>query len=415
MGQSTFNFEHAKSRERVNFELINNLIVVPVEVNGVTLSFLLDTGVKETIVFNVAKIDSIEFNKARPLKIKGLNNENVEALRSEHNRLKIGGISSDDHTVYVVFGTSSSLSSYLGKEIHGILGYHFFKDFVVEVVYTGNFLKVYPKNTKKQRWKRMQQLPIEFHKSKPYVMAHLNERPVTMLIDTGMSDSLWMFDEDHNGIRDYGFYEDFLGVTLSGEILGKRSKVHQFELVNAQFNDVKISYPASGNLPDAAHRKADRAGSIGGEILKRFRVVFDYENEKVYFRKNKYLNDPFYYNNSGIVIRQDEEAVAANNNNEFLQKLRDSNIITLVDVSYLLSPEFIVDHVRSDSPADIAGIKKDDVILEINGVKTYRYKLATINKVFYDEEDKRVQLKLKRGTTVFERIIYLKSPLKKTL
>ena len=35
-----------------NFKLINNLIIIPVEVNGVTLSFLLDTGVSKPIIFN---------------------------------------------------------------------------------------------------------------------------------------------------------------------------------------------------------------------------------------------------------------------------------------------------------------------------------------------------------------------------
>ena len=47
----------------------------------------------------------------------------------------------------------------------------------------------------------------------------------------------------------------------------------------------------------------DRIGSVGGEILKRFTVVFDYQNEQMYLKKNKDFNAPFNYNKSGIKIQ----------------------------------------------------------------------------------------------------------------
>jgi uncharacterized protein YqiB (DUF1249 family) len=33
----------------------------------------------------------------------------------------------------------------------------------------------------------------------------------------------------------------------------------------------------------------DRKGSVGGEIMRRFTVVFDYPNQKLYLKKNKIL------------------------------------------------------------------------------------------------------------------------------
>ena len=45
-------------KDKISFKLINNLIVIPVEVNGVSLSFLLDTGVSKAILFNFVNLSS---------------------------------------------------------------------------------------------------------------------------------------------------------------------------------------------------------------------------------------------------------------------------------------------------------------------------------------------------------------------
>ena len=49
--QDGFQLQNGKS-DKIHFRLINNLIVIPVSVNGVSLFFLLDTGVSKPIIFN---------------------------------------------------------------------------------------------------------------------------------------------------------------------------------------------------------------------------------------------------------------------------------------------------------------------------------------------------------------------------
>ena len=141
--QSTFEFVSKKKTAKIPFKLVSNLIVIPVKVNGTELSFLLDTGVKETILFNVSKVDSIALNSAEVFSIKGANDVEVSALKSKNNIFEVENIKSSDQVVYVAFNQESNLSAYLGEEIHGILGYHFFKDFVVEsdtgpLIFTGD-------------------------------------------------------------------------------------------------------------------------------------------------------------------------------------------------------------------------------------------------------------------------------------
>jgi len=402
-----------KKQVKIPFKLVSNLIVVPVKLNDVELSFLLDTGVKETILFNVSEVDSLILNNAKTFTVKGANDIKVTALKSKNNLLEIADLRSVNHDIYVAFNQDTNLSSYLGEEIHGILGYHLFKDFVVEFSYNKKFIKVFKKGVFKNKWKHYTSIGLTFSKGKPYVTAKIRGKDRKFLLDTGMSDGIWMFKEDSLSTANYGYYEDFLGMSVSGEILGKRSKIEELCFANETFNDVKISYPDEATLPKEIKSFIERAGSIGGELLKRFTVVFDYANLKMYLKPNSHLNDPFYYNKSGIILRQDGDAADKNSNKELLKNLEADNFISFVDLTYLLSPEFIIDAVREGSPADLSGLRKNDILLEVNGLKAFDFTLKKINRHFYDEEDTLVQLKIQRGGEVLKKEFTLKSPLKK--
>src|SRR5258708_12612761 len=46
-----------------------------------------------------------------------------------------------------------------------------------------------------------------------------------------------------------------------------------------------------------------RNGSIGGEVLSPFQVVFDFPREKVYLKPNHSFRKKSYYNMSGITVK----------------------------------------------------------------------------------------------------------------
>ncbi|MGB5418420.1 MAG: signaling protein, partial [Algibacter sp.] len=54
--QDKFIIQNKNQSDKIRFKLINNLIIFPVEINGVTLSFLLDTGVSKPIIFNFLNV-----------------------------------------------------------------------------------------------------------------------------------------------------------------------------------------------------------------------------------------------------------------------------------------------------------------------------------------------------------------------
>ena len=135
--QDGFRFDNPKKKKiSISFKFINNLIVVPVEVNGTQMNFLLDTGVDETILFSLDDQNEVKLNSIEKIKLKGLGgNEAVEGLKSSHNKMSFKGYSDPDHDIYIVLDQSFNFSASIGIPVNGILGYHFFKNNLVELNY----------------------------------------------------------------------------------------------------------------------------------------------------------------------------------------------------------------------------------------------------------------------------------------
>ncbi len=55
----------------VPFKLVNNMMVIEAKVNGKELSFLVDTGVKKTVLFNVQVSDSLLLRNIEILETEG--------------------------------------------------------------------------------------------------------------------------------------------------------------------------------------------------------------------------------------------------------------------------------------------------------------------------------------------------------
>ncbi|MCL5246013.1 retropepsin-like domain-containing protein [Cellulophaga sp. 20_2_10] len=89
-GAQTFELPEGENYEKIKFKLINNLIVIPAKVNGVELSFILDTGVSKPILFNIADHDSVDIKNVSEITIKGLGGgEPIKALSSKGNLFEL--------------------------------------------------------------------------------------------------------------------------------------------------------------------------------------------------------------------------------------------------------------------------------------------------------------------------------------
>lgn len=409
-------------KDKIRFELINNLVVIPVELNGTKLSFILDTGVNSTIVFSLSKEDSIQLNNARAIKLRGLGEGgSITAIKSDNNTIRIGHARDINHTVYVIFDETFNLSKKMGIPIHGIIGYDLYKNFIVKTNYNSKRIHLYSHKSYQQKpCKKCHEFDIKIMDNKPYidinVVSNGNEDKVTLLIDSGSSDAFWLFEEElFLGNDSKNYFYDYLGQGLSGGIFGKRSKLNKVEIGDFHMYGVKVAYPDKSSFKNVNLVK-NRDGSLGGDVLRRFTSIMDYSSQKMILKKNGKYKDPFYYNMSGLTIEHDgvvlvkdkQDMVSTtlsankNNNNDLV------NIPLSTVFNFYLVPRFVVSELRENSPAALAGLKKGDEILQVNGKPTYRYKLHELISLFSSQEGKKISMVVDTNGMISKRKFILK-------
>ncbi|MBT8274266.1 MAG: retropepsin-like domain-containing protein, partial [Bacteroidia bacterium] len=264
--QGQFVLQKGKS-EKINFKLINNLIVFPVEINGVELSFLLDTGVSKPIIFNFLNItEALQINQAEKIYLRGLGEgEPVEALKSSNNIFRIGNAINIQQDLYAIFDPNLNFAPRLGVPIHGIIGYDFFKDFIVEINYSKHFIRINTHGSyKPKKCRSCKTLNLDFFNNKPYVASEIQLEgvriPVKLLIDSGGSDALWLFEDKPRDIMvPEKSYHDFLGRGLSGKVYGRRAKIDAVTVSDFKLKNVNVAFPDSTAITFARKFK-ERSG-----------------------------------------------------------------------------------------------------------------------------------------------------------
>ena len=411
VGAQDFQIPPDKNFEKINFELINNLMIVPVEVNGAKLSFILDSGVSSPILFNLSNKDSIQVNNVSKITLSGLGEgEPIEALKSKNNIFKLGKATNFNQSLYVILDKDLNFSTSLGVAIHGIIGYEVFKDFIVDVNYTKTYIKLYnKKDFNKDKLAKHQELPLTIYNKKAFIAGTIllednTDVPVKLLVDTGSSDALWLFHDPEKGVKlPNKNYDDYLGKGLNGAIFGKRTKLKGVKIGDFLLKDAKAAFPFRESF-SAIKNLGDRNGSLGGEVLKRFNMVFDYGNERIYLKKNSNFKTPFQYNFAGIALQHNGLRYISERitNARGLVQQEDANTFGNVQLLFdnqtrlSLVPEIIVSGIRAGSPAEASGLKEGDVILAVNGKRVHEYKLQEILSMINHKKGRKVKLLIER-------------------
>ncbi len=362
---------------RIPFELNNNLIVIPVVVNGMLpLKFILDTGVRSTILTDKTLSDLLNLTYTRKYTIAGAGGgKTAEAFITNNVSLDLPGIHGLGHTLLVLAEDYLELPSYLGTEVHGILGYELFSRFVIKIDYVHKILTVMTPEEFKPKSK-YQKIPIRIEDTKPYItgeVVQMEETRITakLLIDTGASHALMLESTSDARIKlPTNYISNTIGRGLGGIIMGKVGRIESLTLGKFKSEYPIVSFPDPNSYIDSLKMgSVFRNGSVGGEMLSRFTIIFDYPNEYVYLKKNNLFRRPFHFNLSGLTIK----AIGAHLNG------------------------FEIVEVRSQSVGDKAGFLPGDVILSLNNISAADLKLRDIIGFFNYKSGKLIMVDVQRG------------------
>jgi hypothetical protein len=384
-----FSIDNNQRFVQVPFELHSNLIVVPVILNGaIPLKFVLDTGVRSVILTQKTFADILNFTYTRKYTLAGVGEKKeILAYVSPNITLQLPGITGNGHSVLVLEEDYLELRNYLGTDVHGILGYDLFSRFVIKVDYERKMLTFYDPNRFK-KMKGYQSIPMKIEDTKPYIITpiHLEDGVVInakLLMDSGASHGL-LLDPRSDGriqIPDH-VVSSVIGRGLGGDVIGKSGRIKSFHLGTHALHNVVSNFPDPNSYADTLKQSlAFRNGTVGGELMERFKLVFNFPLEELYFkRNNSNFKKPFYYNLSGVTVKA---------------KGAKLNV-------------FEITEVRKRSVADLADIQPGDIILSMNGISNPNLSLNLINHFFNSKPNKKIRMDIKRNNERLKREIILK-------
>jgi hypothetical protein len=384
-----FALEEGRNKARIPIEINNNLVVIPVVVNGqLPLKFILDTGVRTAILTEKIFSDILNLTYSRKYSVGGAGGRRmVEAFVTNNVTLDLPpGIHGEGHALLVLEEDYLELRNYLGTDVHGILGYELFSRFIVSIDYEKKELVL----TRPDRFKprgRYITLPITIEDTKPYIVTNVvmndtTTASVKLLIDSGASHGLILEpDSDPKLAVPATHISSVIGRGLGGIITGQIGRIGSLELGKFEVENVIANFPDPNSYMDTlkTSRVVARNGAIGGEILSRFKVVFNFPHEKVYLKKNAAFKKKFYYNMSGITLKAIGSGLK----------------------------RFEITNLRENSPAQRAGLLEGDHILVINGVITSDLDLNSVNAFFNIRPGKRIVLEVDREGQRLKKEFYL--------
>lgn len=381
----TFYFDGNRKKQTLDFILIKNLIIIPLSVNGKgPFNFILDTGVNPLIVTDLSIIDSLQLRGLKTTQLSGLGSgESIEAYLTNQISVRVGNATMEQMPTAILKEDLFNLSGYVGMRIHGLIGFHFFNSFLVQIKYPLKRLTFASPGSKlKVKGNRM---PIQLINNKPYMQLKVSQdgssiREVTMIVDIGASHALSLeaLDGQPFPLPPKNITAN-LGVGFAGLINGHIGRLKTVQIGSETFEDVLCSFP-DFQQAGAKTGVSVRNGNVGNNLLKHFDLTIDYAHQAMYFKPNSYKEMPFEHDMSGMEVY-----------------LREG------------TPDlYFVGRIEAGSPAAEADIQTDDQLLSLNFKSVTEYNLDDIDLLLKEGDGRRVIMQLARKDQLLYKILILK-------
>ena len=363
------------TQARLPIDVLNNHVFVAVEIDGHALRFLLDTGGVNLLAASAAQ--RIGLTSVGAIEARGPGEKSVGSGFARVERLVVGGAVALERQLLRVL-EMPGFDDVEGVQVDGVLGVELFKRLVVQIDYTGRELVLSDAATFAAP-PGAESLPITFFGHFPGIAAEIDGVAGQFWLDTGNRGGLILlvpFVEEHGLAARYATSpETTIGWGVGGSAQGRLARGGRLALGGMHVEAPVLRLPADNGGALAIRHVA---GNIGGEILRRFVVTFDYARRIVHLVANAEAGKPFEVDRSGLWINRHAQGA-------------------------------VVGAVMAGSPADTAGVLVDDVIVAVDGAQASGIGLDALRRLLANSPiGTRMAFDLRRGESQIQAALELR-------
>ncbi len=269
----------------VPIESKNNRTYVTIKLANITIpDILLDTGFSfdGVMLFNPSYRDSFNISRAADVKIGGAGSgEGQKAIMIDSVNLSLGNQQGLYHPVII-------MNKNPGFTSNGIIGYSIFGHYTTEFDYDRKEMILHDpgKFHADSTWTS---LPIYFKDNKiPWLDVAVvieQEEPIrlSVYIDFAAGDEIVLLEKADMKFSVPSETKDtFIGRGLSGDIYGKSGTISKLIIVPYQIERIQASFANA----KVRSKQPNADAVLGNASLKRFNLIFDYANKKLYLKPN---------------------------------------------------------------------------------------------------------------------------------
>lgn len=366
-------FASGQSASRISFEFVGNHIYVRARVNdSEPLWFLLDTG---------AAASYLDVERAAALGLAGQDNSikgaslsfpGVKVLNQNFSTQRLGFWAYDGHAV------------------DGMLGYDFISRFVVEIDYVNKTVSLHEPQSYKYSGSGeivpLVMLEDDSGGKVPLVRVKITQRGRAavegkFIADTGVRSAISFNTPFGETNRLLQFAQKTIQAPLGGGSMVRESKQPVGRVPSVQLGRFTFENPVAIFFQDkkGVIASPEFDGVIGGEILRRFKVIYDYSRQQMILEPNRYLSEPEEYDMSGMLLVAE-----------------GSDFKT-----------FKVKQTIEGSPASAAGLREGDIISAVDGKSSSSLTLEQVRQMF-KREGRSYRVEIERGEEKIQTEIKLK-------
>jgi len=329
---ATAQFANGAHATELPFDLLNNHIFITAAVDGKPVRMLVDTG--GVNVLTQAAATKLGLATEGKIGGRGTGTEDVDVALAHPKQLAVGGLQVSAPVFYIF--EMPGLADIEGADFDGVVGFELFHRYVVKIDYAAKKLTLAEPGALAPSATAMK-LPFVLSGKMPLVEGTIDGTPARFTIDTGARNAITAnapFTQKHGLVAKYKpAFETVTGWGVGGPVKAWPVRFHEVTLGPAKLRDV------AGDLytgTQGAHADPDSDANLGGGILHRFVVTFDYANRTMYLEPIAGLPESEPYDRVGMFVKR-------------------------------AAGSFEVLAVTAKSPAERAGVKVGDRIVAIGG------------------------------------------------